>query len=234
MERKAFFAAASALQAAPAVRYTTDLAGARMEMRATRDGAATGTFTLAGMRVGLLTVGGKSYVRWQKGSPIGGVSPETASLADGKWITGGTASGPMTSTLTPRQLGAMVTAQLKQPKTVFPRRGTTATVDGVQTWKAATPSSDVYITRKAPYRVVRISPKRSAPSLPPMPTLPSDLPSLPTDLPSLPTDLPSLPTDLPSLPELGLNQAAERASRSGPRRPPSAPAPVLPGRIDGP
>lgn len=226
-ERDAFFKAASALEAAPAIGYSTQVAGAELDMRVTRDGAATGTFSLAGMRLGLLSVGDKSYVRWQKGAPIGGVSPDEAGLADGKWITGGTSSG-VTQTLTPQQIASTVTAQLNDSKTRFPRRSTTVKVSGTTAWKATTPSNDVYVTRSTPHRIVRITPRGAGgkvPSLPPVPSLPSGLPSLPSDLPSLPSGFPSLP-DVPA----GLT--AERAGRSQARAAVAAVAPALPGQMD--
>ncbi|MFE5482922.1 DNA/RNA non-specific endonuclease [Streptomyces sp. NPDC056527] len=186
------------------------------QMRSTRDGAATGTITLAGTPTSVLTVGGKTYVRWQNGLPGGSAAsrPGQADMLKDKWVTGSMASG-MGRTLTPKQLGESLAQQLAQPGSRFPARDTTVTIAGKPAWKASTPTSDVYVTSTAPHQVLRITPKGTGGgAIPGMPSLPGSVPKPPTDLPS--------PTPTQS----------ERASRSQPRQRPAAPAPTAPGQID--
>ncbi|MGA5069196.1 DNA/RNA non-specific endonuclease [Streptomyces exfoliatus] len=213
--KDAFMEAATALSASPAVGYHIRMPGMTMQMRSTRDGSATGTITLGGTRTSVLTVGGKTYVRWQNGLLGGPASrPGQASMLKDKWVTGSVASG-MGRTLTPKQLGETLTQQLAQPDSHFPSRDTTVTIEGKPAWKASTPTSDVYVTTTAPHRVLRIMPKGlGAASMPGLPSLPGSGPNPAADLPS------SAPSP------------SERASRSQARRQPAAPASAAPGQID--
>ncbi|MGW2016683.1 DNA/RNA non-specific endonuclease [Streptomyces sp. NPDC001927] len=210
--RKAFLEATSALNNAPAVGYTMNMAGMTTQMRSTSKGAATGTLTLGRTQTSMLTVGGKTYVRWQDGLPGAGSRQGQAEVLKDKWVTGSVASG-MGRTLTPDQLGQALAQQLSQNNSQFPSRDTTQTIDGKPAWKASTPTSDVYVTRAAPHRVLRITPKGTA-AIPGMPSLPGSIPKLPTDLPSPP------------------GAGEDRANRSSARLRQAAPAPAAPGQID--
>ncbi|OII61424.1 hypothetical protein BJP40_05465 [Streptomyces sp. CC53] len=210
--KDAFLQAASALQKSPVIGYSTKAAGATMKMRATRSGNATGTMTFGGIRTDVLTVGEKTYVRWQKGLPGGKTQPGQEDLLKNRWVTGGFAPG-MGKTLTPEAVGSATAQQLKQSSTRFPEKNSTVRIGERDAWKASTPTSDVYVTTSAPHRIMRITP-RAGKGIP-------GVPSMPTDLPGLPTELPDLPSDLPT----------ERASRSLPRTALSAPPAVL-GQMD--
>ncbi|MEU6934457.1 hypothetical protein AB0A05_35650 [Streptomyces sp. NPDC046374] len=175
--RDAFAQAASALRDAPQFGYHIRTAGLAIEIRATREGAAIGTMTLAGTRTNVLTVGGKTYMRWHKAIPGAPSRPGQADLLKDKWVTGSAFSG-MGRTLTPKQLGMTVAQELNQPGTRYPDRGDTVMIDGKPVWKASTKLSDVYVTSTAPHRVVRITPKGTG-AVPGMPALPTTLGSLP-------------------------------------------------------
>jgi hypothetical protein len=210
-DRRPFYAAVNQLAATPALHYRSSTSGSPVgfDVRLTGDGESIGSISLAGQKFGLLTVGGTSYVKAPDGllpDTSGGGSPGAAASAlKGRWITGGdtTALDSTTSQITsPGELANRLLTALNAKDAVIPSAhdaGTTA--DGVPALKAVTSLGDVYITKKPPYRVLRIAPDASStsgrptlPSLPPIPTLPSGLPSLPSGLPSLPSGLPSLPS----------------------------------------
>ena len=208
-DRTPFYTAVNQLAATPALHYRSSTSGSPVDfdVRLTGDGESVGSISLAGQKFGLLTVGGKTYVKAPDGllpGTSGSGSPgTTASALKDRWITGSDA-GALGSTssqiTTPGDLARRLLTALNAKDAVIPSAhdaGTTA--DGVPALRAVTSLGDVYITKKPPYRVLRIGPNASStsgrptlPSLPPIPTLPSGMPSLPSGMPSLPSGLPSL------------------------------------------
>jgi hypothetical protein len=211
--RAPFDRAVAAFAAAEAVTYRTSLAGFTSETRVTRHGDSIGTLALLGRTFGMLSIGGKSYVKTPPGLLPGGGS---ASLGlRNRWVLGGGGLAGATA-----QASAPPATLAKRMAELVDRadRFATATVDGVGAYVAHAPSGDLYVTRDKPNTVLRLT-ARGGPALPSLPAIPQ-LPGVPSgssppsgtaprapsgvpSLPPLPT-VPSLPPipDLPDLPDL--------------------------------
>jgi Restriction endonuclease fold toxin 5 len=195
--RKPFDEAVRELTGRPALHYQMSVAGAAMDVRVTAAGDMTGTLTLAGLKFGVLSVGGKSYLKPPDDvlGSLGG-SRGTTALA-GRWVTGGNAAASAVAqqALGPIAMGAKLYEGLASAR--FPGRFDSGTkLNGVTVLRAKLPTGDLYVTKNKPYRVVRFAARTGGgqatpgPSLPSLPTIPS-LPAIPS-LPGLP-GLPSLP-----------------------------------------
>ncbi|MGW0583517.1 hypothetical protein ACWD25_48165, partial [Streptomyces sp. NPDC002920] len=214
--RKPFASALVRLSAQPAMRYRTGGGGLVFDAQVTYGGSVLGTVDFAGARMQLLTVGGKTYVKMPDSLLAGsGGSSDPTGLA-GKWITGGggaAAAGVNSASSqlqTPAKFAQKLLEALNSKQTVLPKDDAPAAdVDGVAALKASTPAGDLYVSKDAPHRLLRVAPRTAgtnAPSIPPMPSLPS-LPSMP----SLPSGMPSMPA-IPSLPSaFGLGSGAHTA-----------------------
>jgi hypothetical protein len=200
-DRSPFEAAVLRLATAPAMHYRTGGGSFSLDVRVTAAGETISTAELAGQKVEMLTVGGKTYVK----EPAGLLSGTGDPKAKSRWITGGQSSAAAslgttaTQTQTPVALAQKLITAMNAKSTVFPTGDEPpVTIDGVAAIKAVTPTGDLYVTKQRPYRVLRLAPNAAVAkahpsipvpsfSLPPMPTAP-DLP----DLPSIPP-LPSMP-----------------------------------------
>ncbi|MGW0396056.1 hypothetical protein ACWDYJ_35385 [Streptomyces sp. NPDC003042] len=238
--REVFLDAATRLAGEPAIRYSAGVGGAELEMSATRYGTALGAFSLAGMRLDVLAVDGRSYSRRAQ-DPDGGGPGRLLPEETVQWTTVATQQGPDSFQLTPHDLGTMAAEALRTPGTLYPGRGQTTTVDGEATWKASTSTMDVHVTRATPHRLVRLTPKGAA-AVPPPPTPPA-FPTFP-DPPPAPPTAPAPPPSPPAPPELPGLQLLDHVggtlgrsiARTHPYTPPARaiplprPRPPLPGR----
>ncbi|WP_367322327.1 DNA/RNA non-specific endonuclease [Streptomyces sp. HUAS ZL42] len=208
-DRGPFERAIVQLSSTPVIRYETAAGGAgafTSDLRVTARGAALGTYSLAGQTLRTLTVDGKTYTRWDSATRLTGT--------EDKWIAEDSSASAalgltqaQTEPQTPAAFARSLLTQLNHKSTTLPEPGDPATeIDGVPALRATTPTSDLYVAKEPPYRVLRVAPRTgtAGPSVPPLPSLsiPS-LPSLPSDLPTPSFSLPSLP-ELPSLPSLSL------------------------------
>ncbi|MFD8981869.1 hypothetical protein, partial [Streptomyces sp. NPDC059564] len=178
--RAPFDEALQNLEFEPAVRYHSALGGGAMQsdVTVTSFGEAVGTATLAGQKFDYLVVDGKTFVRAPDGMLPGKPDSSPVSALRGKWITGGVIgsglSGVSATPFTPLRLATQLKAAVAGAKS-FPKAGDPGTlVGGVPALKASTPAGDLYVTKNAPYRVLRLTAGRSPPgALPSLPSLPA-------------------------------------------------------------
>lgn len=178
--RNPFDRAVANLAVAPSVRYQGSDADASWDVRVTNHGEAVGTVTVSGEAVPLLTVDGRTFLK----PPNGAMLFTAPSVPTGRWltgpdITGDPTIGPVLGRLrTPEALANQLSIALSRagalPSTTDP--GTT--VDGMPALMATTPAGDLYVTKNAPYRVLRLvgfgrtGPSTGAPPVPRLPALP--------------------------------------------------------------
>ncbi|GAA2374027.1 Tox-REase-5 domain-containing protein [Dactylosporangium salmoneum] len=186
-DRTPFDEAVTDLAASPVLHYRADLGGTQLDVRVTGGGDMIGTLTLLGVKLDVLTMAGRTYVK----AP--GLLPGAGTAA--RWTTGGPLSAGATSW---QQLGPLTMAgrlYIGLTEATFPSRlDRGEQIDGQAVLKASLPDGDLYVTKAAPHRIVRFAAK-GGPS-----TRPSGLPSLPK-IPSLPARpsrraLPSLLRDV--------------------------------------
>jgi hypothetical protein len=210
--RAPFEAAVRDLTGAPALHYDMSVAGARLDVRVTAAGDTVGTLALGGIRFGVLTVGGRTYLKPPDGLPTSPTTGRAAPALAGRWVLGANspAGAVAQQALGPVAMGARLYEGLASAS--YPGRFDRGVrVNGTVTLRARLAGGDLYVTKNPPHRVVRFVARGSAagtpPSLPSLPSLPG-LPGLP-GLPSLPGQSggPALPSEsgppgLPSLPRL--------------------------------
>lgn len=232
-DRGPFEQAIIQLASTPVIRYetATDRAGGfTSDVRVTARGAALGTYSLAGKTLRTLTVDGKTYTRWDSVTGLTGIEDRwiaedsSASVAPGATLA-------QTRPQTPAAFARSLLNQFNNKSTTLPAPGDPGTeIDGVPALKATMPTSDLYVAKEPPYRVLRVAPRtgRAGPSVPPVPSLSIPaLPSLPSNLPTPSFSLPSLPP-LPTLPAARPHAARPAAARDAPNAPAAAGA----GTID--
>jgi hypothetical protein len=190
--RDPFDQAVATLAAAPAVHYRSSALGGAMtsDVRLTSHEDAVGTITLDGQPFGVLTVGGKTFLK-----PPDGLLPDqgtnSAAALKGKWITGrditdgGTFAPILKQLLSPSKLAQKLGDALRETADFPTTDDPGTTVNGVPALKATTPAGDLYVAKNAPYRVLRLTPTGGSverlPKLHGLPTLPS-----PPQMPSVP------------------------------------------------
>lgn len=210
--REQFRAAAAAMGAAEAVRLLgAPVGGASTDLTVLKGGQATGTVSLGALKIDVLRVDERTYVKMPAMMLPGG--GDQGDLAN-RWITGGAGTTALVdgSLTTPAALGRQLSDAVERTDS-FPAVTDTVDDDGTRAWRATTPAGVLTVSADSPHRVLRLVPAASAPSLPALPGIPS-LPSFPSR-PSL-RPLPSLPP-LPDLPGGFL-----RAELTPPRRAPAA------------
>lgn len=168
-----FRAAVSALATAPELHYRRTVAGVGpVDVHVTSHDEVVGTATSDGEQYQLLQVDGTLYVKPPAdGLPGVDNKSETAAL-HGKWLSGTVVDDllrPVSSQImTPLQLGSRLLAALSNRTTTYPLAGATGTLlDGVRVLRATTPAGVLYVTARAPYRIVRLAPapkRRAKPS----------------------------------------------------------------------
>lgn len=212
-----FTQAVANLAAAPAVHYDTSLdsGSTKLDVRVTSHAEIVGTISLDGQAASVLAVGGQTYLKLPSSALSGLDLPVPSAVLDNKWLTGAKITsdqtlGPLLSRLIPPAvLAAKLRAALDKtwdyPTTADP--GTT--VNGIAALKATTPIGDLYVTRNAPARVLRLAPASQLPSLPDLgpgfglPTVqPSDTTPSPTH--------PETPGTTTTVPSAGVHTAAFR------------------------
>jgi hypothetical protein len=221
VDRRPFQEAITSLASAQAITYQTSVAGVAVDSRVTSHGDSIGTMRLAGIAIGLLSLGGKNYVRLTTSQALPGLTGSGAALDD-RWVAAGAsplAAAPQ-SVVRPAVLAQRLRTVLGSA-TGFAK--VSNPVDDVSALVAHAPQGDLYISAKKPYRVIRYAPRATAsisPSFPSLPSLP-DMPSMPS-LPSLPSlpDLPSMP-GIPALPNAFVG-APQRHAAPAPAAEPSA------------
>jgi restriction endonuclease fold toxin 9 of polymorphic toxin system len=163
-DRAPFDIAVSNLAVAPAMEYriSTGAATPALDVRIGRHGEAVGTGTVNGQQFRYLTVGGKTFIQPPAGMLAGLAGSSPAAALQGKWVTGGALGaatpGAATQLPSPIQLASRLQAALGRTSTFPAASDPGTTVDRVPALRASTPSGDLYITRNAPYRVLRLAP----------------------------------------------------------------------------
>jgi hypothetical protein len=209
--REQFRAAAAAMGAAEAVRLLgAPVGGASSDLTVLKGGQATGTVSLGGLKIDVLRVDERTYVKMPAMMLRGG--GDQGDLAN-RWITGGAGTTALVagSVITPAVLGKQLSDAVEQTSS-FPAVTTTVDDDGTRAWRATTPAGVLTVSADSPHRVLRLVPAVSTPNLPSLPSIPA-LPSLPSRPGLRPPSLPPLP-DLPG----GFLQA----KLTPPRRAPAA------------
>jgi hypothetical protein len=193
-----FAEAVANLATAPAVHYQSSLdnGSTMLDVRVTSYGEMVGTITMDGDTASVLAVGGQTYLKMPDSDLSGLDLPVPDAVLQNKWLTGSEITGDqllgpvLARLMTPVRLSAKLHAALQQtwdyPATTAP--GTTA--GGVAALRVTTPIGDLYVTRNAPYRVLRLTP--ATPSATSRPDL-SQLFHLPTTPPGGSTTNPSAP-----------------------------------------
>lgn len=198
-DREPFDRAVQNLAAAPTIHYKNSVLGGSMEwdIRVSRYDEAIGTISLAGFKLGVLAVDGRTFLRAPDSFP-GLIDQDKVEALSDKWITGPLDSigALIRNQLQPHMLATMLSEALSGVSE-FPNRDTAGqTVNGVAALQVATPRGQLFVARDEPYRVLRFSP--DTPRTSDLPNLP-DLPELPS-LPPRPTGPSFSPPPLPSLP----------------------------------
>jgi hypothetical protein len=206
--REQFRAAAAAMGVAEAVRLLgAPIGGASTDLTVLKGGQATGTVSLGGLKIDVLRIDERTYVKMPAMMLPGGGEGDLAN----RWITGGAGTTALVagSVTTPAALGRQLSEAVEQTGS-FPAVTDTVDDDGTRAWRATTPAGVLTVSADSPHRVLRLVPAVSAPRLPAFPSLPP--------LPSFPSR-PSLrpPPGLPDLPGGFL-----RAKLTPPRRAPAA------------
>jgi hypothetical protein len=162
--RTVFDQAVANLKAAPGIAQTEDAGPVHYAVQVTKYGEATGSITLAPVRVDLLTVGGTSYVKTSTAVQLPSTAPirlPPSSLV-GTWVQAddqllGTAKELLA---TPATVAGRLHSLLAQPATRFPTSlSPSATIDGIPALTASTPGGDLSISAAPPYRVLRLTPR---------------------------------------------------------------------------
>lgn len=157
-----FYDAAINLATAPMIHYLGSSAASdsNWDMWVTSGGEQSGTFTAAGQRYGVLTVGGVTYVKPpQSDLELLDTSIPVSEL-QGRWLAGDSeVTGLLSSSLlTPEVLATELFSGFGHGAT-FPAVGAPAVqIDGRQALKAVLPDGVVYITASAPYQVLHVDP----------------------------------------------------------------------------
>lgn len=203
--RGPFNSAVKNLASAQGVRYQSTAVGgaAGWDARVTSSDEAIGTFDVAGQKVGLLTVGGTTYLRSPSGL-LPRVTTGSAKPADlrGKWVTGNPGSfGSVLSQLkSPEKLAAQLRGELDRT-TRFPSSNDPGTtVNGTPALKVRTPSGELFVSMGAPHRVLRFVPGGWGSPRLPRPRLPRIVPATNDSPPVVGAAAPSAsPSRSPSL-----------------------------------
>ncbi|MGI8627297.1 MAG: hypothetical protein ACR2J5_12115 [Geodermatophilaceae bacterium] len=174
--RAPFDQAVKNLAAAQGVRYQSSTGGVAWDVRVTANGELVGSMTVVGKKLGLLTVGGKTYVKSPDGLIPGAASSIRPSALRGKWVTGDTGSSGavLAQAMSPAKLASNLRGALARTKR-FPTVDDPGTqINGTAALKASTPAGDVYVSKNAPHQVLRFVPAdRAKLRLPPLPKMPS-------------------------------------------------------------
>ncbi|MEV7552917.1 SON protein [Amycolatopsis sp. NPDC089917] len=175
--RGPFEQALAGLSSAPAVRNSTSAAGGMIttEVKTTAYGETSGTMTFRGMKIEILSVGGKVYFKAPDGL-LPGARPDSSAASDLKdrWITGEEALfGPALRQFeSPERLAARLREALERAEDIPEDQD--ETVRDVPALKASTPAGDLYVSKEAPHRLLRFSVRMPGgmPSVPRVPTIP--------------------------------------------------------------
>ncbi|MEU1588094.1 hypothetical protein [Micromonospora sp. NPDC005710] len=179
--REQFRAAVAAMGAAEAVRLLgAPIGGASTDLTVLKGGQATGTVSLGGLKIDVLRVDERTYVKMPATMLPGGDQGDLAN----RWITGGAGTTALVAgaVTTPAALGKQLADAVEQTSS-FPAVTDTVDDDRTRAWRATTPAGVLTVSVDSPHRVLRLVPAVTAPSIPALPSIPS-LPSFPS-LPDL-------------------------------------------------
>jgi len=157
-----FYEAVSNLSAQPVIDYSGSVPGdgVSWDVHVTNGGEETGTVSADGEQISILAVAGKTYFKLPQDLLSTLPSGVSGSEVSGKWVTG---DDELTSML-PTGLGSPIdlAAQLwtdLDGVTEFPAVGAaTNRIDGVAALGVHTAAGELYVSAKAPYRVLRLAP----------------------------------------------------------------------------
>jgi hypothetical protein len=159
-----FTDAVARLAAAPLVRYqlSADDGDVTVTASVTNHGEIVGSMTSDGDTIAILAAGGKIYAKPPASDLPQSSNKAAASAMRGKWLTGSDVTSLLGGLTTDLRSPAKFAAQLRtalRGTHRYPRPGTpVTTIDGVSALSVATPLGELSVTRKAPYRVLRLTP----------------------------------------------------------------------------
>lgn len=158
-KRVPFDKAVANLAAASGVRYSSSFADTKFTVSALATGEVTGTASSDGEDIGVLEVGGKTYLKPPDGEIPDGNSDLAPSAMQGKWVTGdeGLLDPVLSRFSSPPTLARRLWNALQQ-QTVFPDAKSAITLDGVPALRADTTAGILYVSKDMPYRVLRYVP----------------------------------------------------------------------------
>jgi hypothetical protein len=233
--RARFVEAVEALGSTEALQYRTDVAGLAGDIVVSRRGIALGSFGSGPLRIDVMRVSGRTFVR-AAGTELPGVDVTQHALISGRWV-----EGTLLENLAypqPDALAAMLAAAVSETDEL-PSDGERQDINGTPVLTASTPRGELSVTAEGPPRVVRFRSSPPAgpggpggpPPLPPLPSIPG-LPPVPSR-PGRPTPPPppTRPAVLaPSSPGPGAGMGPRVVPAGGAQRVPAPPRPGPGGR----
>jgi Xanthomonas XOO_2897-like deaminase len=163
-ERVPFDSALIALAAAPELHYRSNVPSIGLvDARVTSNDEAVGTLSAGGKSYGLLRAGGKFYVKLPATGLPNASNAAVAAATRDRWLTGRDVTsllGPIPSQLeSPPQLAARLADALSQASGFPPLNDSGTVFDGVRVVDVTTSLGDLFVTRDAPHRIVRLTPR---------------------------------------------------------------------------
>ncbi|MET7334514.1 DddA-like double-stranded DNA deaminase toxin [Nonomuraea sp. NPDC005650] len=159
-ESAPFTSAVADLSGLPAAHYVgamSDRSGRiGLDIKVTSKGSASGTLTVKGQKIQLITVSGRTFIKadaayWRQNGATKALSKEYAK----RWArtSKDTIGTDLLKVFSPPELAKWVGLAAGRPTSP---NGPVTKIDGVETRKVVVPFGTVYVTAAAPYRIVRI------------------------------------------------------------------------------